>query len=1076
MLKTISKLFLLLVFSSYCVFSQGITTSSVTGSIVDPNGNPLVGATIKATHLPSGSTFGAYSSSKGNFTILGLRPGGPYRITATYIGFRTETVEDVFLTVGQEYYIRFVLQPQDIQTREIEIISDRNDIISSNRTGASQTVTQVEISSLPTISRSLHDYSRLSPLVISSTSEGSNVASRNSKYNNIQVDGAVLSDAFGLPTSGTPGGQAGTEPISLDAIEEFQVSIAPFDVRQGMFTGGLINAITKAGTNKFQGSVYFYGRNQNFVGKSPIPDNNGIRQSYPDFSDYFVGGRIGGPILKDKLFYFVNLETKNRKDPQRIGLSGDQGYTFNFNVSRDTLDKIRQIAISKYGYDPGSYDLYTRKTDDIKLFLRLDYNVDENNRLTFRHNFVRANQGNAVTRSQFFFSFSGQEYIFRSNQNQSVLQLNSIIGKNMANELRLVYTAIRDKRDPVSKPFPSVTIYDIGPKGEDVSIGVERFSQKNALNQDIIELTNNFNIFLGEHTLTFGTSNQLISFDNLFLQDYYGTYSFNSIADFESGKPSQYQLSYSLLPDDSEPRAKWSYLQLGFYAQDEWRVLPNLKLTIGARLDAFSFFDKPLRNDSVTKYFPDLRTDEMPNPVGFSPRLGFNWDVFENKTLQVRGGVGVFLGKTPGVWISNQYSNTGIDIGRINSRNPNISFEPDVNKQILKVDSLTPIRTSEINISDKNLKMPQVLRFNLGVDYELPYGFISTVEFLYGKTLYDMVYKNLNRQILKSYTGADSTLPDGRPAFSRTDVSPLFTDVLYLTNTTKGYQTSITLQIQKQFGKGILPDFALNLAYTWSRAKDVNSLTSSRAISNWQYNRAINPNDPELGTSLFEIPHRILANISYQIKYAGGFATTIGLFYEGRSGSPFSLSYSNDANGDRPPDRRATNDLIYIPLSKDQDKVMVLKNHNWDELETFIGWFSELKDQRGKIMERYSLRTPWYNQLDMRISQAIPTIQGQKLEFYIDILNVLNLLNSDWGHVKFVSNSNYDRAFTYNGIVTQELIDNPANGFSQSDLGKMIVTFTPPKDSKGNVTKDAIWNTADLSSRWQIQFGVRYSF
>jgi len=1060
----------------FFLFAQGITTSSITGTVRDADGKPLAGATIKAIHIPSGTVAGGFVNSKGNFTIPGLRPGGPYKLEVSMVGFKTETKEDIYLALGQEFNIKFILQPKDIQTREIEVVSDRNDIISSSRTGASQSVTEVEIVSLPTIARSIHDYSRLSPLVISSTSEGSNIGARNSKYNNIQVDGAVLSDAFGLASSGTPGGQAGAEPISLDAIEEFQVSIAPFDVRQGMFTGGLINAITRGGTNNLSGSIYFYGRNQNFVGKSPVPDANGVRQSYPDFSDYFIGGRVGGPILKNKLFYFVNVETKNRKDPQRIGLAGDQGYTFNFNVSRDTLELIRQIAINKYGYDPGSYDLYTRKTEDIKLFLRADYNLDQNNRLTLRHNFVKANQGNAVTRSQFAFSFSGQEYIFNSMQNQTVLQLNSIFGKNMANELRLVYTAIRDKRDPVSKPFPSVTIYDIGPKGEDVYLGVERFSQANALDQDIFELTNNFTYFYGDHTFTIGTSNQYVAFDNLFLQDYYGNYGFNSIADFEAGKPSQFQLSYSLLPNEPKPRAKFKYFQLGLYAQDEWKVLSNLKLSLGLRFDMFAFPEKPARNDSLPKYFPGLSTDELPTPVSISPRLGFNWDIFGDKTNQLRGGVGVFSGKTPGVWISNQFSNTGTDIGRIDVRNPKITFEPDVSKQILKVDSLTPIKTTEINITDKNLKMPQVLRFNIAYDRELPYGFIGTIEFLYGKTLYDMTYKNLNRQILKTYDGTrDSTLPDGRPVYSRYDVSPLFTNVLLMTNTTKGYQTSITFQIQKPFGKGFLPNLNLNLAYTWSRAKDVNSLTSSRAISNWQYNRAIDPNNAELGTSLFEIPHRILADLSYKFNYGNGFSTTFGIFYEGRSGAPFSLAYSNDANGDRTPDRRATNDLVYIPKASN-DPVMVLKNGNWNELNEFISWFPSLEDQRGKIMERNSLRQPWYNQLDMRIVQEFPTFRGQSLQIYVDILNVLNLINSDWGHLKYVSNQVYDRAFTYNGIVTQELIDDPKNGFTQADLGKMIVTFSIPKDSKGNPSKDAIFNTADLTSRWQIQFGIRYSF
>ncbi|MCX7880211.1 MAG: TonB-dependent receptor [Ignavibacteria bacterium] len=1074
-MSKVIQLFLIIFLLPTFLFSQGVTTSMISGSVKDTEGNPLPGATVRAIHLPSGTVTGGIVTSSGNFTIPGLRPGGPYKIEFSMVGYKTETKEDVFLSVGQEFNIRVVLQSQDVVTREIQVVSDKNDIISSNRTGASQLISEVEISSLPTVARSLHDYSRLSPLVISSTSEGSNVSSRNSKYNNIQVDGAVLNDAFGLPSSGTPGGQANAEPISLDAIEEFQVSIAPFDVRQGMFTGGLINAITRSGTNKYRASLYFYGRNQSLVGKSPVPDTAGKRHSYPDFSDFFVGGRVSGPIIENSLFFFVNAEVKNRRDPQRVGLFGDQGYPVVYNVPRDTLEKIRRISRTKYGYDPGSYDLYTRKTEDFKIFARLDYNIDQYNRLTLRHNLVRASQGNAVIRSEFSFTFSGQEYFFNSLQNQTLLQLNSILGSNMANELRVSYTAVRDKRDPVSKPFPAVAIYDFGPKKEDVFLGVERFSQANALDQDIFEITDNFNLFLGDHTLTFGTSNQYVAFNNLFLQDFYGTYSFNSIYDFEIGKPSQYQLSYSLDPNNPKPRAKWGYFQIGAYAQDEWKAMQNLKLTLGVRLDMFAFPTNPAKNDTVPKYFSGYSTDELPFPISISPRLGFNWDVFADKTLQLRGGVGVFSGKTPGVWISNQFSNTGTDIGRLDVRNPSITFEPDPNKQRSKIDSLTPIRTTEINLTDKNLKMPQILRFNVGVDHELPLGFVGTIEFLYGKTLYDMNYKNLNRQILKNSRGGDSTLPDGRPVFSRTDVSPRFTNVILMTNTTEGYQTSITFQIQKQYGKGFLPNLGLNLAYTYSQAKDVNSLTSSRAISNWQYNRAINPNNAELGTSLFEIPHRILANISYKFEYLNGFATSIGIFYEGRSGAPFSLAYSNDANGDRTPDRRATNDLIYVPKAQN-DPVMVLRGGNWNELNDFISWFPELEKQRGKIIERNSLRMPWYNQLDLRITQDFPIVYGHTLQVYLDILNVLNLLNPDWGHLKFVSFNTYDRAFTYNGIVTQDLINDPKNGYTQNDLGKMIVTFNPPRDTKNNISKDAMFSTSDLSSRWQIQLGIRYSF
>ena len=1056
------------------VFGQANTTATISGFIKDYEGNSLQRATIKVEHIPTGTKSGAYSSTTGKYTILGLKVGGPYKLTVSMVGFEPQEFNDIYLSLNQTFSANFKMNKSEKTTAEVVIIGDKNDIISNQRTGASQKVSNTDIQNLPTIARSLQDYTRLSPLIISSTSDGSNVAGRNSKYNNIAVDGAVMGDAFGLAASGTPGGGAGTQPISLDAIEQFQVSISPFDVREGGFTGGLINAITKNGTNKYNGTAYLYGRNQNFVGNSPVND-----AAYPNFKEYQLGASTGGPIIKDKLFYFANLETRKRNDPTVLGLRGSSEANV-FDVSADTLELIRQTAISKFGYEPGSFKNYERETKDYKLFLRFDYNLNDNNRITLRHNYVNADQGNAVTRSKTNLSYSNQEYLFRSVQNQTVLQLNSVLAENMANELKISYTSIRDKRDPVSSAFPSITITQLGAdKKEAVSFGVERFSQANSLDQDILEFTDNFNYFLGDHVITIGTSNQYVKFNNVFLQDFYGTWEFEGVENFINSKASKYYLTYAntaATGGNKKPTAELSYMQWGFYAQDDWSVMENFKLTIGARVDMYSYSSDPLFNanfatphswygfDSPTV----LSTSKMPSPMAVSPRLGFNWDIDNNKEMQLRGGIGLFSGRTPGVWIGNQYANTGADLYRLSYTNPNYQFTTDVNNQP-RPDS-PGSQTSEVDITDKDFKMPQVLRANIGFDYQLPMGFIASFEFLYGKSINDVDYQNINLKYATNVDGSIKYAPDGRPLYmgdkSTNVVDSAYTSVIYMKNTDKGSQLNLIAQLQKPYGQGILPNLSANISYTFSRVQDINSLTSSRAISNWQYNVGVDPNKSELTTSYYEIPHKIMMNLSYTYDYFVNFPTTIGLYYEGRSGQAFSMVYykgtinkdlvQNSKVVDANNDNILGNDLIYIPKGEN-DPNFILTSNNWSELNSFINEFDELKNNRGKIMEKNSLRQPWRNQFDMRIAQDFK-LGDKKLQITLDILNVLNLINKDWGQVKYIANGSYS-------LLAFE-------GYDKT-TGAMRASYKP--NSKGN-SADNIYSIDDLASRWQLQLGLRFSF
>jgi hypothetical protein len=1041
------------------LLAQGVTTATIIGSVMDTKGQALPGANVIAVHVPSGTTFGAASRSDGNFVIPNVRVGGPYTISVTFVGYKKEGRENIFLALAEVRRLDFKLVEEAVEVGAVQVVAERSQVFSEARTGASTNVSTEQIQSLPTIQRSIQDFARLSPQIVgtnigqSENTGGSRIGGKNARYNNIQVDGAILNDVFGLPESGTPGGQANSQPISLDAIQEFQVSIAPYDVRQGGFTGGLINAITRSGTNQYHGSVYSFGRNQELVGG--IPGATGGSKTYlTDFRDLQGGLRFAGPLIQNKLFFFVSGELRRRDDPRDVGFRGSNSPVI-FNVPESDMVNIANITKNQYGYDPGTFGKYTGNTEDNKIFARLDYNASSRHRLTLRHNFVDATFDRGVTRDNQSYSLTSQEFVFDNVQHSSVAELTSTFGNNLANEARLSYTRVRDKRTGTSDPFPQVRI-TVAPSSN-VFFGIERSSQANRLDQDIVEFTDNFTYFAKNHTFTLGTHNEFFAFENLFVQDFYGNYEFANIDSFRIGRPSRYRYSY-LNPNNPNAQltAKWDAYQLGFYAQDEWKARSNLNITLGVRVDVPIFADKPARNRTVEASFFNLRTDLIPDKnLLWSPRAGFNWDVSNNRTTQIRGGIGVFSGRSPGVWLSNQYSNTGLDFLRIDvsTRPPNFVADPFKQPRPGQPGvNLSPVATTVINVTDPNFKFPQVFRANVAADRQLPFGLAGTLELIYTENINDILYQDRNI--------AQATTPlfafDGRPLFSRRVNSTNFTNVLVLKNTNKGSQYFATAQLQKLLGQGILRDLFGMVAYTYGRARDVNSGTSSVAFSNWQNNLVPgDPNNPPLTTSNWEIRHRIVGSLSYRFSVVQKFGTTVSLFYEGRSGRPFSYTYNGDANSDG----SSLNDLVYVP--KDANDIILEPNSAsdtrtpadiWAELDAFIKADEALNGQRGKIFTRNSAREPWVNQLDLRIAQAIPTISSHNVELTLDILNVLNLVNSDWGKQEYAPFPGYQLlAFRRYDTAT----------------GKLVARFTKP------VTK---FNTDNLLSRWAAQLGIRYSF
>ncbi|MCU7495209.1 MAG: TonB-dependent receptor [Ignavibacteria bacterium] len=1046
---------LLVLFGASAAFAQGVTTAAMNGTVVDNEGQPLPGATIVAIHVPTGTQFGTTSRVDGKFNISNMRVGGPYTVKASFIGYTTQVKEGISLSLGQNFTINFKLTSESIQTGTVNVVSDRNAVISGSRTGASTNVGIKEIQAFPTVTRNFQDFAKLTPQF---DGRSSSAAGRNNRFNNIQIDGTQYNDLFGLGSTGTPGGQASTTPISLDAIQEFQVVIAPYDVRQGGFTGGGINAITRSGTNNFTGSVYGYFRNQNFIGYSPDDKKTKITE----FKEYQTGLRLGGPIIKDKLFFFANGEFVRRTDPaDNLALS--QGGNLGIKDSLATL--MQNTLINQYGYNPGGFGSFSTKRPATKFFVRFDYNLSDEHKLTLRHNFVDGSD-QKTGRNLNTLEFADRMYQFYTNTNSTVLQLSSTFSNTMSNELIMGYTRIRDTRDPSGNPFPTIIVNKDPslPSGFFFKAGTEEYSQANQLDQDIFELTDNFSYYTGSHVITVGTHNEFYKFRNLYIRNLYGYYEFNSVNDLIANKPSAYQLSYSKTADPMQA-AKFNAFQLGLYAQDEWTVTPDLKLTLGLRVDAPFFPDDPAYNVTVDTVFSKLgygfETNKVPSgKLLFAPRLGFNWDVNGDRTTQLRGGVGIFTGRIPYVWISNQYGNTGVEFGRIESDSLPAGFQmiTDPYKQSRDLAE----SSTEVDVTDPNFKMPQVMRLNAAVDRQLPFGLTGTLEGIYTKSINDISYADVNiiPQAARFMSGAGDpgrmTFTSGAKTTGGGYGKSAFTNVILMKNTSLGYQYNITAQVQ-----GTLP-FGLytNAAYTYTRAKDVNSTTSSQAFSQWKYNPvASDPNNPDLTTSNFEIRNRILVALSYTAELFTNYKSTFTLFYNGQSGLPFSYTYFGDVNGDG----QKSNDLIYIPKnatdpaeiqlgSIDKNtKAFVADPAMAQALENYINRDKYLKEHRGEIMERNGANVPWSHQVDFRFVQSIPVVSGHEFEISLDILNVTNLISSKWGWVKSVPNQN-DSVISYLG---------------KDNGGKPVFSF---KDKPDPFQND------NLNSRWQMQLGARYSF
>lgn len=999
-------------------YGQTVTTGTLTGVVSDQQGGVLPGATVSAVHTPTGTTYEAVTAADGRFSLLNVRVGGPYQLTVALSGFRTASLPNLTVRLGEETEAPVTLEIAAV-TETVTVTAAVDPVFTGSRAGAAENLPTQLIETLPTINRSIQDIARTSPYFNQTQQDNFasalSVAGRNVRYNNIQIDGATNNDVFSIQASaGTPGGQVETQPISLDVVEELQLVVSPYDVRQGMFSGGGINAITRSGTNDIRGTAFYVFRDQSLVG-------DGIdERPIATFNDKQFGVTIGGPMVRNRAFVLGNVEWGLKNTPSGYSVSGASGIDFGQLAE---AQRIRDIAISRYGYDPGDFDEFIRETNNNKIFVRSDFNIGDS-QLTVRHNYVDG-FNDVGTQSNTTYKFPGNFYRQNSTTNSTVGQLNSRFGAAV-NEFRVTYNRIRDFRTfPDRFPFVQVRL----PGSTNLNLGTENSSHANELDQDLVEVHNDYTMVRGSHTYTFGTHNEFFKFRNLFIQNNFGNYEFASIDTFEAGVAQAYQHSFSLT-DDPRQAARFNVYQFGLYVGDQWRVGSSVTLTYGVRWDKPVFPDTPTANPaSVANY--GYRTDLVPSPSQWSPRVGFNWDPGGQTRQQVRGGIGFFSGRNPFVYLSNQYGNTGIEFRRLSlnfNANNAVPFSADPDNQPKAVGNAG---TNEIDVVDPDYQFPAIVRGNLAYDRNLPFGLVGTAELLFSDTVKDVTYRNLN--LVQS-----GTRLDGRPVFGR--VNTTFSDVILLQNTDQGRTWTLTAQLERRFRGGW---FARG-AYSYGRSESVTDTRNSTARSTWL--NVYTPgdiNNPPLAVSDFDLRHRVVLSGSYMFDLRAA-NVTLSMYYNGQTGRPYSLNFGSDVNGDG----GSTNDLLFYPRAEQ----VTMTNFTYGDLVNFLEAGDCDDVTPGAIVTRNGCRLPFVNTLDFRAAVDVP-IGRWRPEFTVDVLNMLNLFDRTKGQVYYVP---FGDLLVANATET-------AGRYSYS-----LNSVARPGATR--------FSRDDLRSRWQAQMGLRVRF
>lgn len=1074
-------------------YGQGSTTSFLSGRIIDEQQQAMAGATIVAIHEPSGTVYGATTNNQGLYNIEGMRPGGPYKVEVSFVGYAKRTFTEIFLLLGENTVLNADLSQTSTALREVTVIGSRTSKFNTTKTGATTNISGEQMVVLPTINRSISDMTRVSPYT-----NGMSFAGGDGRSTNFTVDGSNFNNNFGL-SSNLPGGG---NPISLDAIEEVQVVIAPYDVRQTNFIGGGINAITKSGTNTIKGTAYTYHTNQNLRGNKIGEKDFGDR---PEESNAIYGFSLGGPVIKNKLFIFGNLEYE--KTPQQViyWRASTDGISDHQTISRVTeadLQTVSDHLKSKYNYETGSFKNFPADESNLKYLIRLDWNINDAHKLSMRFNHTKNAAWNAPNRNstdggyrdrykdrvgEFSMSYANSMYSQDNIVNSGSMEFNSRFSTKMFNQLLVTYTNIEDVRGSTSQPFPFIDIMsgDIatGAAALDpyISAGYELFTWNNGVKNKIITATDNFTYYLNTHKLTAGVSYEYQMADNNYMRSGTGYYRYASLSDFLGGAvPVDFALTYGA-NGELVPSNAVKFNQIGAYIQDEWNPFRNLKLTAGLRADNISFVDDIITNNAILDLNfggRHINTGEWPkSKINLSPRAGFTWDVNSDKSIVIRGGTGLFTGRLPLVFFTNMPSNAGMNQllmklqtkfdknGNVTGRDQRLdllagNIITDVSEMINRLGFQTIVTPEDGSIPssiagvDRDFRMPQVWKSSAAVDYKVP------VDFPFSITAEGIFTKSINSVMLDNYavknpdpTWAKFAGPDNRYIFP----SDLYyyssvKDACVLINTNKGYGYTLNLTINTE------PVNNLNImaAYTKTEMKEVSGMPGSAANSAWNGLITINgPNNATVQRSQYVIPDKIIGSLSYRIPYLNNhMASTFSLFYSGFTPYGDSFVYSNDMNGDG-----NTSDLIYIPRKKGE--VAFVSAADEDAFFDFIKQDRYLSKHKGEYAEAYSARSPWVNRLDLRFVQDFSVKAGNTrntLQLSIDLLNAANLLNSEWGVYKNMNVSKNGAILKYEGINENNV---PTFSMTKVDDAYPKKTYSP---------------YLNIHQTWRIQIGLRYIF
>jgi len=1063
----------LVLLHSFSLSAQGSTSARISGQVTS-EGEALIGATVEAIHGPTGFQYGTTSNLEGYFTLNNVNVGGPYEITISFLGYEPNIIKDVYLGLGQTETFNIELSSSSLTLEEIVVTA--GGLFDGNRTGSETKVSEEAISSLPSADRGLNDYLRITPQADVANNGATNgggisFSGVNNRFNSIFVDGAVNNDVFGLANSGTNGGQAGISPISPDAIEQIQVVLAPYDVTLGGFAGGGINAVTRSGTNEFEGSAYYFFRNENLSGKTPTDDDNAERTKLAPFSAKTFGARLGGPLIKNKLFFFTNVEIQRDEIPRPFIQSEYLG-----DSDAATLNAVRQKLIDDYGYDPGGFENNPQTIDGEKFLLKLDYNINDKHKLTARHSYVKGTTEIHPTPSASSVIFGNVGYIFPSTTNSTAIELKSLFGPNVSNSLIVGRTTVRDDRDLLGDPFPQIIMPDGNGR---VTVGTDNFSYSNIVNQDVFTITNNFNLFKGKHNFTFGTHNEFFKIENLFT--IFSTpryeYFFDGVNRFLAGENPDLLLfgheqafggDQIRLGDEAENLGPaFNAMQLAFYGQDEIQINKDFKLTLGMRFDIPIFSDDPpLDNTAFNNTTVPLlesagwdlqgaRASKAPGTqIMISPRIGFNYDISGDKTTQLRGGIGIFTSRVPWVWPGGMFIRNGLNSAfnvRVGVGQQEIYADPSEWIANLTTD-VSP--AGDVDLFTENFKYPQIFRSSIAMDKKLPGGWDGTVEVTYTKTLNNMDVKqiNISPNSVGTLGGADN-----RPTIDfASKLDPTYANITLVSNTSEGYTFNFTAQVSKQLSS----TSSLNVAYSYT---DAESLVDGRGFinnSNWENILSVaGNNNPNVTTSSFAAGSRLTAFYTKKFEYSKNAATAISLFYTAKSGSPFSYVYNNPISDIS--SSVGYNDLIYVPASQSEINLVDIDGgataaQQWADLDAFIANDDYLSSRRGDYVDPNQSRTPFEHVIDFKIMQDIIINAGgkaHKLQLTLDVFNFTNMLNKNWGRRYFVGGNVFP-------LIQSNRVDANTVEYNFSDPGE---PFT-------------IVQSGTYSARWNAQFGVRYIF